>query len=368
MDNIIHKEFQFESFDDYHPYDGPTPSFTVRKATPAENQERDEKLLELRSNYSAFIREGYKFIKFKSRFEWENYRNWLDEAFEDDDSEFVDDTNLRFEYIIDNLKLESKIRNIEIPLALVGCNLLSPNGKERLVNFRDGRFSSFNWGFYTHEEDQVHEKILELNPSWSGEFERMSNFLKVLTRPKNADLKQGNFNDLVLKTAFIKNKNYLRSLIDEIRQDVFENRGATAVGVNHLLFREKAREYKHVFKKTLPPFENIIYFPESLIVFDGKDIARAKNVHVGNYIGVIEHGNHEIRIIAQKNGFMYWDTFIDEIIPTLRTAIEWWKRKPHKYNKEKLELLNDLDADTSWMDEAQDFYSDMEDDGYSDVD
>lgn len=91
---------------------------------------------------------------------------------------------------------------------------------------------------------------------------------------------------------------------------------------------------------------------------------------VANYIGIIEHGNDEIRVIAQMTDFsntglfMYWDTFIDEMIPTLRTAIKWWidNGKPlrRRYAQGKNEILTDQDEDTSWMDEAMDISDELD--------
>lgn len=319
-------------------------------------KKRQAKLLELMNDYSGFIRDGYKFVK-KKGFDWRDYKwryydygNYDNNDYYGDD---IDDAEHRFDLIIPRLKLE----------------------------IQD-----------------------------NGELEKITSFLKSLTLPKNVDLKQSNFKDLTLKTAFVKNKNYLRSLIDEIKQDVFDNQGDIKVNMVLKPFRELAGEYWFVFRNFKQPFENIVYFPypayteedirnyfrrrpipgptsgeilnldfiTSVLARRAKANGRSETeiLPCGNYVGMLENGKNEIRVIAQKTDysndgtFFYWDTFIDDIIPTLRTAIEWFTRKPEpiRYTKEELEALNGLDKDTRWMDEARDVFSDMEADGYLDDD
>lgn len=244
-----------------------------------------------------------------------------------------------------------------------------------------------------------------MNPSWIGEYERMRDYLKSLSHPKTND--NGNFKDLSLKTTFVKNKHHLKSLMEEIKKDVFGGDGKIMIDIPLKPFWELADEYRHVFMTSFPPFENIMYFSKSpsperdirnyfkrtstnystnystnrdrsleycISALKKRALMRGRSekniLPVANYIGIIEHGNDEIRVIAQMTDFsntglfMYWDTFIDEMIPTLRTAIKWWidNGKPlrRRYAQGKNEILTDQDEDTSWMDEAMDISDELD--------
>jgi len=355
------KEFQFTSIDENHTFEGKAPIFVVREATPEDNERREELLEKLRNNYILFIKDGYKSLAISQFVGWHIYNmvyknRYIDDNNRDDNDAYrgVIDTKSRFEWITGWRSIDKEIRDIDFSLGLVSCNLLNAYNKTRLV---DSKYDSNNISaniFYELEQDQIHEKILEMNPLWLGESNRMRRSLTELAYPTKSGQSQGNFTDLATKSIYTKNRVQLASLVDEIKQDVFDNDGIIKTNILIEPLINKHRDFRHLFGHQTQHDENIFLFPESS----------------SDYIGLLKHGQHEIRVITNRNGFTYWDTFIEDIVPTLRKAIEHYtkKLKSVRYTPDQLSAMGDMAEDTGWMNEAQDVYNDMADDGYFDDD
>jgi hypothetical protein len=238
-------------------------------------------------------------------------------------------------------------------------------GNEPLIEFDKGYIKSWKGGLPNDIKDEIHEKVLELNPTWKGELERLVNqFVEDFHIQKPA----GHFTDLAIKpvSGISKSKQLLNNLMIEINEDVFDNSGSIELNVPVILLGGNKLETLFALKESKPPPENIILF-HSVVPEYVKKMYQNGRIPSGyfkkNYIGVVENGSYEIRVIVKRDKFNYWDTTIDEIIETLRTAIEWWKTEA-KYSQYEIDGM----AEAAAFDEAADFMSDMEDYGYTDED
>jgi hypothetical protein len=223
---------------------------------------------------------------------------------------------------------------------------------------------------------------------------------------ENTEHDPGNLNKSESKSVFAKYKNVLLALVEIIKRERFQDRGEIKLNMPLGPFGELAGEYRGFFIHAKPPFKNIIYFPEPLYTganiqhyyrktskrssYSSRDesfefqlsqlsiLAKASGreeiLPIGNYIGLVEYGNDGIRVIAQETTYSdsgrFWcsDASIGNVGHALYAAIEWWSTKLRRSERRKWISSNSFDEDTSWIDEAQDFYSDLEADGYVDDD
>lgn len=342
MNIEVQKEFRLEETDrSYGNKDEDPTLVTIRQATAEENSLHEVHLSKLKREYSEeysdFLKFGYKVYK-----ENRMYENYVR------DEDYIDDVFNRLSWLKE--QLEGRIAYYEISLTLSSCNITGEDGKTPYIEFENGYVKNHLPNLHEDVMMEMHKKVLEMNPSWAGEIDRVMMFLAKASgvNPQVA----GNFADLAQKSIFVKSKSRLISLMQEINKDVFDNEGAVKLNVPSRILGENTREYEFAIKKTEPPLENIVLFP----IVKGVH----QKVDKEKYIGIIEHGKHEIKIVTKQRGFKYWDTYIENIIPALRTAIEWYARKPKPVRHDN--------EDTSWMNEAQDVYNDMAEDGFFDDD
>ena len=188
------------------------------------------------------------------------------------------------------------------------------------------------------------------DPEWAEKFDLLIN---EFIENNHIDLNKSNFSDLSVNSIFTKKKPFLHSLIDEINQDVFENNGIIKENVPLMLIG-----YQNFFdldKNTTDPQNLIIYYPPKQSFYSG---------HGRSYIGVMEHGKYEIRVIAQGEKFNFWDIEIDWIIDGLRTAIKWWQNES-KYSKEELEEMSRRSDYEEEYNQGKAYWDDMADYGIS---
>ena len=343
MSNPTQQEFRLENIDKtYGKVNDETMTLvTIRQATPEENRLREAFLSKQRDKYEeyiTFLKEGYKYFPYRDEYEITVM-----------DYDYVDEMRNRFKWLKD--RIVDAVFLQEIYLTLAATNI--QQGGKPYIKFINGHIAGILPSLPRDVRDEIHEKVLEMNPSWSGEVERMCNTLSaIIPSLQNS----GNFKDLNLKSAFSKSKPYLGNLMEEINSDVFDHKASIKINVSTEVLGGEKREFMWALKQTNPPLENIILYYSPI---PGRDRH--------SYIGVLEHGKFEIRVVARRDKFNYWDTNIEGIVETLRQAIEWWQKKS-TYRQSELEDIAEAAAYKDALEDGKAFWSEMEDYGYNEDD
>ena len=337
MPRPIQKEFHLGTNDS-----DPT-LVTIREATSEENASRQAYLLNLSKqtkDNTRFIKDGYRNTPYAFTYEPRVQ-----------DEEYIDDAYNRFSWVKEGIK--DRIVSFENTLTLAACNIQQPWNQGPAFKFTNGHVDGPLIGLSNETMDEIHQKVLEMNPAWAGGLEAL---LSPLMENPQLNQRRGNFKDLALTSIFSESKTYLNRLMQEVSTDVFNNMGSIRVNVSTEVLGGNKRELLWALKNVNPPLGNVILYYSPMPT-------NTKN----SYIGILEHGNFEIRVVARRDKFNYWDTDLDGVINTLRTAIQWWKTSA-VYSAYEIEAMAEAANDEWVRKEGEAFLSEMEDYGYGDDD
>jgi hypothetical protein len=155
MSETYQKEFHLEKTDkEFEIYEDPT-MITVRQATEDDIEAREALLSKTRKNIIDYFIKGYV---------------------EDETEEEIEDHSFL-------APLAPDIELFEVYWTLCACNITSEGGKKPLFKFENGRLRDeveFRAAWSKLEPiiaDEIHEKVLEMNPEWKGERERISGYI-----------------------------------------------------------------------------------------------------------------------------------------------------------------------------------------------
>jgi len=339
MPNPTQREFPLHTqYGQHDQLRGPV-KVTIIEAMEKEERLRTSFLSERMRGYEVFLKNGAILEHLHSSIlkdfwgfsgDWLNraghyYSSWLVSK------KYVDDKRNRFEWI-GSFAAEDIARE-EIRLTLAACNARDDNGRP-LFNFRNGHLVDSLLPPWFDDNDirrGIHVKVLEMNPAWSGEIERI---IESLRKTLNLSGRMGNFTDLAVKPGFAESKPYLRTLMAELNRDVFQNRGTIEENVRLKNLVPSAVGPFSYLRIANPRPANIVLNCESAP--SARPIGRLGRLRPNtSFIALMEHGSSEILIIAQRDKFKYWVTEIEEIIEGLRDAIRWWQIDG-KYTREDL--------------------------------
>ena len=171
MPNSIQKDFCLFKTDKEYDVVGGQTVITVRQATQKENASRDEFIIEELDKCSYFIEDV---LKIRS-----------------------DGFNHRLYYAI--FMVAEEIHALEVFLTLAACNIEGDMGKPLFI-FEDGKVDSVSfkrgWALLAPlVADEIHEIVLEMNPDWSGELDRI---FKYLLQKYQLETRISSIKDLVL--------------------------------------------------------------------------------------------------------------------------------------------------------------------------
>lgn len=313
MSDTMKKEFQFTIKNSELYTNGKPGLFVIEKVNEIKVDIHKKYISDLKEEFKSFILFGTRNYSFEWDWEWEReLRN----------SQFINDKIGRLEF--SKKETIKALRTHRAKLSLISWNIKT-NSKMR-------PFSMETWKFLaTDIKEEIEKRILEMNPSWVGETDTVINQIETELRLKDL---RNNFADLSIKnqSVFTKSKQHILSLLKEINQHVFDNRGTIVsnVKVSGLGIRN-----------VLPPPENIILrLPNNLM----------------GHIGVVEHGNYELKIVAKRHKSNSWDCEIDEIVNKLRHAIKWWKDYG-AYTENEIEEIEAAKGDAEGMATYRDLLS-----------
>jgi len=173
MPKSIQKDFYLYQTDKEYEVVGEPTIITVRQATQKENASRDEFIIEELDKCSYFIEDV---LKIRS-----------------------DGFNHRLYYAI--FMVAEELHAFEVFLTLVACNI-GDMGKPLFI-FEDGKVDSLSfkrgWALLAPlVADEIHGKVLEMNPYWSGELDRI---IKYLLKKHHLKTNMSSFKELVLDSA-----------------------------------------------------------------------------------------------------------------------------------------------------------------------
>ena len=317
MDEEIQKKFYLKKTSKAK--GGPT-FIMVRKANEINNRKRIKHLKILRNKFSDFIAKGRKT---KSEMRRMNFN-----------VEFIyhlNDKLHRFLYIKEKI-IYFELALFDVQLMLSDCNIKNADGKQT-IKFRNGKIESRSfkvfWGgvpltypiFQNDLNNKIYKYVLEMNPAWIGETERICDFLIKENQLEEQLIK---IKEQTLKSAFVTSKDYLYSLMKEINNDKFDGEGRVEIEIHSdidpsnddlWLKTNSWCEYDHYYDTHRFDKRISLYIPKS---------SRTSGL---GYIRLIENGRFEIKIWAERDNSNWWDTEIDAIQETLREVINWWGKK-----------------------------------------
>jgi hypothetical protein len=288
-----------------------TTSFTICRATEDDEEARAQHLAQLKARYSRFIKQG----EFALPGAWVNGINLSSEQSGYNalllKHAYVDDKRSRLEWI--KLRAQFEIRVEDICRTMSACDLIWVVNKREVFEFTNGRADPASVrGVHPDILEEIHSRVLELNPAWEGEPDRL---MTSLIKEHHLEDRVSSFKDLALKSAFATSKAVLGSLLDEINRDVFGGAGAVRGNVP-LATLNRVNQPLRYLQLLNPPPENITLFY--------RPATESGRAAIEGFIGVIEHGKFEIKIVASRDKARDWDTDIEQVRSTLHEAVRWW--------------------------------------------
>ena len=362
----------------FHPF-----LITIRKANQKEIDIRRKFLLKLKdetiSNIKGFLDAFYPKLRFSGLYpnqETKKFQRWLEQ------NNSVDDQWNRVNWIMRYFSwdIKDQIVKKEIALTLVTSNFIKKNG-EPVFKFvgdyvADNIFLE-NAKIITKIQGDIYEKVLELNPEWAGENERLEKDILNQWLPKQH---KGTFSDLNPKSIFSRSETQLLSLMNEVNEQVFDSIGTIKINVPMKTFQDQGETFEFLTHLNPPPKNIILYYSAtpSIPVKTSEEasvsdfLSGLSNLvnygrHENQYLGLIEHGKFEIRIVARKEKFSYWDTDLDGIEEGLRKAVVWLEKNGLYTYEERQNMAIAQDYQDA-INEGKAFLEDLREYGISDDD
>ncbi len=295
------KEFHLQRTDEFYGITEPPTRAVVCQAGEVEAARHEKFLGEIREKAARLIEFGIKshsplYSAFCRDTLWHlHYGNPHPKR------KILDDTLHRFLWVRDYLGCA--VRRFEIELTLTECNVLDES-RNPVFTFTDGKMerypqSDFGETSLATWEEELHEKVLEMNPGWKGQAEQLGGRLM---RDFHLEYQVSHLHDAGLVPIFTNSEKYLYSLLDEINRAVFNGTGNI-----------KANAWEEDPRKGSTEGYTL-YIPRN-----------SWNTYSMGYLGIHENGNFEVRIVVKRDKSEYWDTDINGVVDTLQRAIIWWK-------------------------------------------
>jgi hypothetical protein len=311
MPNYLQRIYSLSRFDKKYNNSGEPTQIVLRPPTLKDEKARSKYISKLKEGFSDFIVNGLK-----TSYADSNYRYLNNSA---------DDKLNRLRYIISSKR---GFMLFEVRLVLTSCNI-----------------KGYKSGILPEDFiSEAHECVLHMIPSWSGEFDRL---IDTLIKEYHLVPYMDNFNDLSLETLFSESKPQLISLMKKVNRDVFGNKGKIKINekIDNIICYGPLLSY--LSTSHLPPPENIILYCPSKIYPNSSD----------GFIGLLENGKFEIRVIVRREKFHYWDTNLNGIVEMLRTAINDWKTNILYISQEE---QDQMENDQALQDIADSFRSEID--------
>ena len=295
------REFHLERTGQFYGIVDPLTWVSIRQASEADICKLEAYLAEIKARASCLIDYGGKshsplYSSFSTDYLWHlRYGNSHPKK------KIIDDKLHRFMWVRDYIVCS--VSRYEIRLTLAACNIQDET-KKPLISFANGlveSYPSLDFGETSLSlwEDEIHEKVLEMNPAWRGALEGV---IRSLIDEHHLGYQSSNIKDWPIESVFSQSANYLYSLLEEINRAVFKGIGR---------IKEDAWEEEEG-KGSAKGFS--LYIPKNN--WNPNNLGR---------IGAQENGKFEIRLLVEREKSEYWDTDLRGIIDTLQQAIIWWK-------------------------------------------
>lgn len=318
MSEPVQKDFHLQRTDQFfYIIDSPT-MVTIRQATEVEISLHERFLEEIKDKCSRTIEFGARSYSLLYSSFCADYLWHLRSGNPHPRKNIVDDKVHRFLWVKDYC--ECALCRYEIELTMAACNILDESKKPifTFVEGHMGKYPSLDCGETSLSlwEEEVHEKVLEMNPSWKGESAAL---VKSLRRENRLEYQTGDLKNWRIESIFSQAENYLYSLLEEINRAVFNGIGRIKADVSE---DDSEKSSTKGFSLYIPKHN---WNPNNL-----------------GSIGVQENGKFEIRITVNRDKNEYWDTGIKGVVDALQQAIIWWKECGEYTEEERIQHEDDI--------------------------